>query len=131
MSGFKRDRSGISKLLIVIVVVIIVVVAVAAVLLLNAADNNKVKITVECTGGSWTGAYGDSSSLNTWTGSTGTKSVVIDRPSNTPEWNVVANAIMIGGTGSVTVTISRMDGRVLDEATASGPFAMAQATAKL
>jgi len=131
MSSFKRDRSGLSKLLIVIVVVIIVVVAVAAVLLLNAANNNKVKITVECTGGSWSGAYGDSSSLNTWTGGTGTKSVIIDRPANTPEWTVVANAIMIGGSESVTVTISAMDGRVLDHATASGFFAMAQAQAKL
>ena len=131
MSGFKRDRSGISKLLIVVVVAIIVVVAVSAILLLNAANKNKVKITVECTGGSWSGAYGDSSSLNTWTGGTGTKSVVIERPANTPEWNVVANAIMIGGSGSVTVTISTMDGRVLDQATASGLFALAQAQAKL
>jgi hypothetical protein len=131
MSSFKHDRSGLSKLLIVLVAVITVVVAVAAVLLLNAGDSNKVKITVECTGGSWSGAYGDSHSLNTWTGSTGTKSVVIERPSNTAEWTVVANAIMIGSTGSVTVTISTMNGRVLDEATASGPFAMAQAQAKL
>lgn len=131
MKGFKRDRSAISKLLLVLVVVIIVVVAVAAVLLLNAANNNKVKITVECTGGSWAGAYGDSSSLNTWTGSTGAKSVTIDRPANTAEWTVVANAIMVSGSGSVTVTISKMDGTVLDEATASGMFSLAQATAKL
>jgi hypothetical protein len=131
MSSFKHDKNGLSKLLIVIVVVIIAVVAVSAVLLLNAANNNKVKITVECTGTSWTGAYGDSSGVSTWTGGAGTKSVVIERPANTAEWTVVANAIMIGGSGSVTVAISKMDGTVLDEATASGPFALAQAQAKL
>ena len=135
MSGFKHDKSGVSKLLLqivcVIIVVIIAVAVISAILFFNAANSSKVKITVECTGSSWSGAYGDSSSLNTWTGGTGTKSVIIERPPNTAEWNVVANALMIGGSGSVTVTISTMYGIVLDQATASGAFALAQAQAKL
>ncbi len=131
MQDIGHDKSALSKLLIALIVVVVVVVAVVAVVLLGALDNNRVRITVECTGGSWTGAYGDSSSLNTWTGTTGTKEVVIERPPNTPEWTVVANALMISGSGSVTVTISTMDGRVLDRATASGMFSLAQAQAKL
>ena len=116
--------------MVIVIVAVIALVAVAAVVLIGVGKVDQVRVTVQ-SAGSWSGAYGDQGGLNTWSG-TGTRSVVVDRPANTPEWNFVANAVAISGTGGyVTVTIASMDGKVLAQKTSSGMFSMATASVNL
>jgi hypothetical protein len=124
--SLRRQKEGKISLLLVIIVVVVIVAVVAAILLSGAiSQNNQVRIRVSYTG-NWSGAYGDSGSLNTWSG-TGERTVVIDRPSGGGTWTVVANGVKMDASSAVlTVTIETMGGKVLKQATGNTPFGIVQ-----
>ena len=124
--SLRRQKDGKISPLLVIIIIVVIVAIVAAVLLSGViSQNNQVRIRVSYSG-NWSGAYGYSGSLNTWTGP-GSKTVVIDRPSGTDTWTVVANAIKMDNSNSVlTLTIETMSGKVLKQASVNSYFGIAQ-----
>lgn len=107
------------NIIILSVLALIAIVAIAAIILIVTEKTNQVRITVQSSSGTWVGAYGTVGNINTWTGS-GTESVVLDRPANTQNWVVVADAMSSGLSGEFTITITTMDGKVLATQTSGG-----------
>jgi hypothetical protein len=105
---------------IVIGVIAIVVVAILAISLASGANSKEVKIVVKCSG-SWGGAYGESGSVNSWSGS-GDKTIVYTRTSST---NPVVASVVSTSFSTITVQIVSMNGQVLKESTGT---MMAQVT---
>lgn len=122
-----------------IALVIIVAVVVAAVLVLQGRTPSggitqgptvsgritQVIIKVEYSG-SWQGAYGDQTTITSWSG-TGTKTVTLTRPSDASIWIISANAQKLDGSENILkIMIMKTDGTVLKEASTSAPYGVAQ-----
>jgi hypothetical protein len=122
-------------LLVGVLVIIVIVAAVAAVVLMggnigssNNSQGNQVQIKVTYTG-DWKGSYTDLSQTVSWDG-TGDKTVTLTRPSGNAglTWIVSANAQKYDGdpTGTLTISILKMDGTVIKTASTSADYGLAQ-----
>lgn len=130
---------GINKRALLIAVTIIIVIIGGAILYsmyLSSNDNrspnyyspqvNQVKIKVHYSG-SWSGAYGDAGSIQSWSG-TGDYSLTLNRPSSAISmWIISANAQkQDDSTTTLTISIVTMDGSVLKTASTTAAYGVAQ-----
>lgn len=117
-----------SKSLIIgaIAIVVMIIIAGIAIGMMTSGSSNevsKVKVIVEYSG-EWSGTYGDLGDMCSWDGD-GSKSVTFTRPSST--YAVVANAYKPdGGSGTLTLKIVSMDGKVLKQSSTSAQYGFAQ-----
>jgi Tfp pilus assembly major pilin PilA len=107
----------------IVAVIVIVVILVIAVFAYNAyfssnARVNEVQLRVQYSG-SWVGAYTSGGSQNTFSGN-GDKTMFLDRPSQNQDWTIRADAMKTDSSGgSLTISILRMDGTVLQSSSSS------------
>ncbi len=117
-------RHLVQGIVIVIAIVVIVVIAGFAYNTYTSNSNiTQVQIKVQYSG-SWSGAYGGGSIANvqSWSG-TGTQTVILDKSSS--PWVVVAGAAKAdGSSGTLTISILKMDGTVLATSSTSTPYAL-------
>ena len=122
-----RVRSKKKNILIgVLVLIIVVAVVVAAIVVTNTLETNQVQVKVSYSG-SWSGSYGTTSSFVIWKG-TGDKTVIVNKPSGSGKLFIVSATAQKQDDSSNTLTISilKMDGTVLQTASTSDAYGSAQ-----
>jgi hypothetical protein len=107
----------------IVIVVIIVAVVVAVVFVYNAVSQiNQVQIRVQYSG-SWTGAYFNGVNGETSFSGNGDKTIILDRASANGVWIIEADAMPTdGGSGTLTISILKMDGTVLQTSSSNTAY---------
>jgi len=111
------------------IIAIVAVVAVMADALLLNAEITQVQVRVSYNN-AWQGVYDDGANANGWNGN-GAKTITLKMPSNSNGiWIVSANArILSGSSDTLTISILKMDGTVLQSASTTSPYRIAQVSA--
>jgi nitrogen fixation protein FixH len=108
----------------IVIVIIIVVIVVALGFAYNAYQSiNQVQLKVQYSG-SWSGTYNIDGSITPFNGN-GAQTITLDRPSQSGVWIIGATAtaeIQGGSSGTLTISILKMDGTVLQTASTNSAY---------
>jgi hypothetical protein len=125
----RKKKTGLYIALVVVAAIVIVAVAliVSNPSLLPQSRITQIQIKVEYSG-SWQGARGDLSALESWSG-TGSKTVTLNRPSDASIWIISANAQKLDdSSNTLRIMITKTDGTVLREGSTTAAYGVAQIT---
>lgn len=126
-----NDKEEAKRSLVVLAVVLIAVIIIAGLAIGMAtsggSSDDRVKIVVSYSG-SWSGAYGDAGSIQSWSHD-GPYTKVLERPDR-GTWIVSANAQKEdSGSGTLTISIQTMDGKAIKTSSTATAYGVAQVAA--
>jgi hypothetical protein len=126
----RRQRNPkLLRAIVVAVIVLVFAVVISWAIYAHPFGPTQVKVVVEYSG-SWSGAVGDLSHINSW-GHDGSYAVILTK-SGSGVWIISANAQKDDGSGgTLRISIQNMDGTVIRSASTSQPFGIAQVAISL